>query len=82
MVSEGGKDSCSMHIINPKKYLTIQICKSADRRSSFFCECLQTAECLRITACFTQTFLTAASLRTVVRCFVNLDELDYLAVST
>jgi len=33
-----------MHIINSKKYLTIQFCKSADRRTSFFCLCLQTLE--------------------------------------
>jgi len=39
MVNEGGRASCSMHIINPKKYLTIQICKSADRRTSYFCVC-------------------------------------------
>jgi len=37
---------------------------------------------LSITFRFAHTFLTAASLRTSVRCFVNLDQLDDLAVSS
>jgi len=60
---------CSMPIglfINPKKYLTIQLCKSANRRNYFFV-CVSAdirAERLRITSRFAQTFLTAVALRT------------------
>jgi len=73
-----------MHIINPRKYLTIQLCKSVDRRTNFFL-CVSsdiTAERLRTTSRFAQTFLTAASFPTVLRCFVNLDQLNDLSVST
>jgi len=31
---------CSMHVVNPKKYLAIQLCWSADRRTNFFCVCV------------------------------------------
>jgi len=47
-----------MHIINPKKYLTIQLCKSADGRTNFFV-CVSSdikAERLRVTSRFTQDF--------------------------
>jgi len=63
--------------ILPTSYVNLRtdaltfLCLSSDIR----------VESLRITSRFAQPFLTAASIRTVVRCFVNLDQLDDLAVS-
>ena len=46
---------------------------------TFFCMCLQTLGQIKFAHNFPlRTFPTAASLRTVVRCFFNLDQLDDL----
>jgi len=66
-----------MHVINPKKYLPNQLCYSADRRTNFFV-CVS-SDIRQIT--FAHNFLlhtdfpTAASIRAVMRCFVNLDQM-------
>jgi len=83
MVSEGGRGSLLDACYQSEDMPYLPLCRPADRRTNFllFVSSDIRAERLRITSRFRRTFLTAASLHTVVRFFVNLDQLNDLAVT-
>jgi len=80
MVSEGGRGSFLDACYQSKEIPYSSSVNLPTDTLTFLCVCLQTLG--QITFAhnfpFRTDFPTAASLRTVVRCFVNLDQLDDL----
>ena len=71
---------CPMHVINQRNTLLTSSVNPRTDALTFFCACLQTLAQITFAHNFPlrTDFPTATSLRTVMRCFVNLDQLDGL----